>query len=385
MTTIAIHRTQDGVLTSATSATLTITNSAGTVVLASQPVTPFSAGIYSYTTTTLPAGTYTATWVFLVTGQPNDTVARIFQVETPVSSVRGVTLAEIERGIAARVGPYYRHRARSGSGPSSLLVSKLQSSVDAGDYEDLFLLRRARDSSDALIANFNTDDRQRIVASFTATSGLLVPDNAWTIAPVENEMVEFHYLDPDQQLREAAVAGLRRCFFEETLEITATTYLREVNLTSSAHWITRPGQIRRVQYGRQSFNPVKAPWFESFQQGSDVWVRTAIPNVGTVRVTALRPHFTFVNGEDSFVGPNHDDDVLAVDPLYAWRAGHISAWELFPSRLSPIAAQGLAVTMKAAADAFTLASMAYIRPEPEILQNKFGQDDVIDWLQVGNL
>lgn len=383
MSTISIHRIQDGVLTSADSATLAVTNSIGATVIAAVAVPPTSAGVYSYTAPPLTAGTYTATWTFVRAGYTNDIVTRIFQVENAAAVANGITLAEIEQAIAARIGPYHKMIAYAGSSQSGATVRKLMSSIVMGDYEDLFLLRRGVMSTGELASGFNADDRQRIVSEYIAVSGRLAPDLSWTVAPAQGEVLELHYLDPEN-LREVALQGLRRCYFWDTLQVAATTYLSEINLTALAPWITRGSQIRRVQHGRYAYQTSNVDWFEAYQMGGDVWLRTTVPNIGTMRVSVLRPHFTFVNGEDSLVGPNHDSDILNIDREYAARAGHISAWMLQTPKLTPVAVQGLAITMKQAADAFTLSSMTYVKAEPERIQNRFGTSDLTDYGQIGN-
>ena len=81
-------------------------------------------------------------------------------------------------------------------------------------------------------------------------------------------------------------------------------------------------------------------------------------------MTALRPHWSWVNGADSTTGPVSDDDVLSVDLDYAASAGHIEAWHLFPSRMFAAAAGNLQATQEMAAREFTRQSMIWAPPAP---------------------
>lgn len=384
MTTVAIHRTQDGVLTSADSATVSITSQAGVVVLPTTTVVPVSAGVYSYTTTPLTPGNYTALWTFSVTGYPADQVSRVFQVETPVTVEEGLTLMEVERAIAARIGPYFKQIAGAGNSATGVVVNKLRTSLDIGDYESLFLLRRGVFSDGSLVPNFTEDDRHRIVASYTSIDGRLTPDRPWTLIPQIGEVIELHYFDPDD-LREIALQGLRRCFFWDTLSTTQTSYIGTLNLTQIAPWIVDERYIRRVEAQSSGLNihPQALDWFEPYREGGQVHVRTISPFRGTLNVELLRPHFTWVNDQDTPGGPNHDLDTLRVDREYAARAGHISAWMLQRPRMMPVAAQGLAISMEEAAKAFTVTSMKFAKTSGERIQHRFTRG--VDFTQVGNL
>lgn len=384
MSTIGYHRTVDGVLTSADSATLTIENSAGTIIVNEVAVVPSSAGVYVYDVTAFQPGRYTATWTFVVAGFANDVVAVSFQIEGSVSGMRGVRLMTIEQGIARRVGPYAKFRAAPGATQSSVLIRRLLSNLDQGDWEGMYLLRRGLYADGSLVDNFNDDDRIRIVSTYTSAIGSLTPDYDWNIAPAENEEIELHTLDPEQELRPAATNGLSRCYFYDTIQVATTTYLRDLDLTDIAPWITRPEQIRRVTHGRYNYLDMKAPFFHARQIGSTIWLQTAIPNLGTMDILALRPHSSYVNDEMSFSGPDHDLDILHVDLRYAVIAGHMSCWEEHAPRLQRAAARNYTATREDVANEFTTRSQAIVKQYPDVIQNQFGQADLWDNLQIGN-
>lgn len=383
MSVLSIQRTKNGVLESADSATISVASQAGVIVIPPTAVTPTSAGVYSYDTPPLAAGNYTASWTFVVAGYTNDVVIRTFQVETTAAISDGITLAEIEQAIASRIGPYDKVVAHSSSSETAVVVSKLISTIDSGDYEDRYLLRRGFASTGEYIVGFTETDRQRSVAEYLSSIGRLSPDNAWTNAPEEGESLELHYLEPEA-LREVAREGLRRCYFWDTIEISSNTYLSDINVTLIAPWITRPSQIRRVQHGRYAYQTQNVLWFEPYQMGRSVWLRITVPNIGAIRIEALRPHFSFVNETYSAVGPNNDSDVLSVDREYAARAGHVAAWMMHTPRLTPVAVQGLAIPMAQAAAAFTVASMTYVKTTGERIQTRFGFSDLTDFGQIGN-
>jgi hypothetical protein len=54
-------------------------------------------------------------------------------------------------------------------------------------------------------------------------------------------------------------------------------------------------------------------------------------------------------------------------------------------KLTPIAAQGMAITMKQAADAFTISSMTYVKSESARIQNRFTGGALADLGQIGNV
>lgn len=385
MSTLGVQRTVDGVLASADSATLTVTDANGVTIIVPTVVPPASTGVYTYDSSYLSPGDYTATWTFVVLGFQNDVVTRTFTIDPPVSVTRGCTLADIERAVARRVGPYARYPAYTGSGLDSLLIRKLRSQVDLGDYEDQWILRRGVYITNSLVAGFDTNDRQRMLMTYVPAFGALEPDRDWAQPAQPNEAIELHYLDPEQELRPIVQDALRRCYFWDTalVENVTTTTVREINVSAAVPWITRKDQIRNVEFGRLSHMRMRLMWWHAFQNGPDVYMQVTGLPIGQLRITALRPHSTLVNGEMSYSGPDDDNDVLHVDQEYAARAGHIGAWMAVPDRLTPVAAEGLRLPMKLVAAAFTASSFAQVKGEPELLQIAFGQDMMyLD--QIGN-
>src|SRR6186713_1330436 len=95
MSTIGIHRIVNGVLTSADTATLAVTNQAGVTVVPTVVVPPSAPGVYSYVAPPLTPGNYTAIWTFTVAGSTEDVVRRIFQVESATAALDGISLSQI--------------------------------------------------------------------------------------------------------------------------------------------------------------------------------------------------------------------------------------------------------------------------------------------------
>lgn len=384
MSTISVQRTVDGVLASADTTRLSIVNAAGTIIVNNVTVVAASVGVYSYDVSALAPTDYTVQWTFVVAGQQDDTVIRPLTVDRAISISPGYTVWQLEQYAAAQLGPYYKYAAAAGATTSAVTINRLKSTLSRGDYEEMYLLRRGKLNNGELVINWNDDDRQRLIETYTPLLGTLTSDRMWNTAPVLYEELELHALDPEQELREAVLEGLSECFFWDTLITATTTYLREINLTAVAPWITRPAQVRGVSYGRLSYLDEKAPWFEAYQSGANVWLKTAVPSVGNLRIAALRPHASMVNGELSG-GPDSDNDVLHIERDYAVSAICRAAWKLFPERLIPLAMEKMRPTREEFAADFQLKSLRVaMEAPPEVIQNRFNQYDILESLQLGN-
>lgn len=260
------------------------------------------------------------------------------------------TLAALEREVARRTGPFFQ-AAQASAVPStaiSAVMPVLQTTALLGGPENLWLLRRQ--AADPV-------DRQRLVQAYDPGAGRVIVDRNWRNIMQPDEPAEFHHLDPAQELRTAVLAGLRRCFMEETLALGQGTSYSGIDLTATAPWITDPGQVLNVQYGW--YAPVGDVPFKPIMNGGHVILPSGGAATGGLWVTALRPHWSWVNGADSITGPTGDNDVLAVDLDYGAAAGHIEAWHLLPSRLFAAAAGNLQATQEMAAREFTRQSMIW--------------------------
>jgi hypothetical protein len=120
-----------------------------------------------------------------------------------------ITLAHLEREVAARLGPFWAFAATGGA-TESVAVATLRSTAELGGYEGLYLLRR-----DAI----RTNDRIRTVERFDGPSGALQVDFPYEDAPVAGEPIELHHLHPDLQLFVDVQAALRRCYLLDALAV----------------------------------------------------------------------------------------------------------------------------------------------------------------------
>lgn len=256
-----------------------------------------------------------------------------------------ITLQVLEQAVARRCGPYRSAKADAqvpGTATTTVCyVPALRSNIDLDSVTNLWILRRSASSF----------DRQRQVETYDATTGGIYPDAPWQVPPTPGEALEFHHLDPDQELRPAVLAGLARCFSPDVVQVAPTSYFTIIDLTTQAFWIADPWQVARVQYGTIE------PWSDCPYEVTNTGGSCVISNVTgfpqAVWVTAWRPSSSWVNGADSTTGPVADTDVLDVDPGYAAAAGHIEAWHLFPSRMVSAAAGGYQATQAMAAQEFT--------------------------------
>ena len=276
-----------------------------------------------------------------------------------------ITLAELEREVARRTGPFFE-AWQDGSSPTtstttSAVMPILKTNALLGGPENLWLLRRSLVVTDLYSSRATGPtpqpvlevDRIRMVQTFDPGAGRVIVDRNWRDPMYPGELAEFTHLHPAQELRAAVMAGLRRCFFADRFGASVTSGYGDMDLTYQQPWITAPEQVLRVQYGY--YKPVGDAPFEAVVEQGHVMLSGAWGGYApsAVWVTALRPHASWVNGADSETGPIEDDDTLAVDIDYAASAGHIEAWHLFPSRMFAAAAGNLQASQEMAAREFS--------------------------------
>jgi hypothetical protein len=273
-----------------------------------------------------------------------------------------VTLAQLEQETARRVGPYSSaftdRQVPNTANFTFATFPTLRSTIDLDSVTHLWMLRRGIDS-DGNPVTLDVVDRLRLVANYDPETGQVYPDRPWGAIPVPGEVVEFHHLDPDQELRVAVLAGLRRCFLPDTIQAQPTQLFGGIDLTAQFGWLTEPWQVQRVRYGWLS--PYgDAPWDTYTSAGHLILTGThgmALPMA--VWVDAWRPAWSWVNGAESTGGPVADDDTLDVDLDYAASAGHIEAWHHFPARVQAAAAGNLQATRDQAAQEFSRQANLY--------------------------
>jgi hypothetical protein len=283
-----------------------------------------------------------------------------------------VTLAELERETARRVGPYYEaildRQLPSTANLESVYVPSLRSVIDQDVVLNLWLLRRGIDWQGNPVS-VSDSDRQRLVADVDAGNGKVTVERPYSVVPAAGERVEFHHLDPELELRTVVRGGLRRCRFEDRYAL-GQGFIYEADLTSVLPWLDDLNMVKRMQTGPWPSNglgccPQDVP-FVVFGECGHVWIRVCgpcnYPFFGGLLITIHRPHFSWVNGTDTVDGPTLDDDTLNVDLDYAASAAHIEAWHRFPAKLQAAAAGGLQATQQMAALEFTRQSFVHRLP-----------------------
>jgi len=277
------------------------------------------------------------------------------------------TLAALEQAVAHRTGPFFQAAQDSSVPTTSTTVAAymptLKTTAVLGGPENLWLLRRGLLADGTAVPGvFDPLDRMRMVQAFDSAAGRVVIDRNWHYPMQPNELADFVHLHPDQELHQAVLAGLRRCFFPQRFGAATTSLYGDIDLTAQQPWITNPAQVLRVQYGY--YRPVAEAPFETVMQDGHVmlagWGSYA---PASVWVTALYPHLNWVNGAYDADGPSADGDQLLVDLDYGAAAGHIEAWHLFPARMFAAAAGSLQATQEMAAREFTRQALLW-GPEP---------------------
>lgn len=274
------------------------------------------------------------------------------------------TLAQLEQEVARRTGPFFQAAQDSGvptsSTTASAIMPSLKTNAILGGPEDMWLVRRGVRADGTPTPNLvQSVDRERMVQTFDASAGRVMVDRNWRDPMQPNELADFVHLHPSQELRQAVLAGLRRCFLEDVEEADPNTQYGPIDLTAQFPWVTSGDQVLRVQYGWLQPG-ADAPFTTTRQQGhvllGGAWGSYA---ASSVWVTFSRPAWTIVNDLDSTTGPTNDTDELAVDLDYAASAGHVEAWHLFPSRMFAAAAGNLQATQEMAAREFTRQAMMW--------------------------
>lgn len=165
----------------------------------------------------------------------------------------GVTLTQIRRYVAPRLGSYAQGTATSGSTTALMEATAwpFKSSLTVDDlYVDHFLFRPA-----AVAAA----DKMRLIgnAGYTPSTGQLTPDQAWTNAPYASgagETFELHGVVPPisdgsgtNDLHFLINEALKDCLVivEFTFSPSSAT-AQQHSLATAASWLEEPAWVRRV-------------------------------------------------------------------------------------------------------------------------------------------
>jgi len=301
-----------------------------------------------------------------------------------------ISVMRLEQEVARRTGPFFQAAQDAGVPTSSTTIAAymptLKTSALLGGPENLWLLRRGftNESPPQPLPPevHDQSDRVRMVLSFDPDAGRVVVDRNWRYPMQPNELADFTHLHPEQELRIAVRAGLRRCFLEDMFAAVLTSAYGDIDLTYQQPWLTNPNQVTRVQYGW--YKPIADAPFEATMQSGHVMLRNTSGSYApaNVWVTWLRPAGTLLNGED--YDPDkvyYDDDELSVDLDYAASAAHIEAWHLFPSHMFAAAAGNLQATQEMAAREFTRQSLIW---GPSAVQ-RIGFSEVVSLPAMGRI
>jgi hypothetical protein len=306
------------------------------------------------------------------------------------------SLREIEQEVARRVGPF-QLRAVTNAQPgdqtsatstvTTLAIVSLRSTIDLGGYEDMFVLRRGRlidgtllpyTTPEGLPLPFVADDRIRMVRAYRPQEGVLEVDRPYLYPAYDDEEVELHHLDPEQELRPAVLAGLRRCYLVHRMpvQVTLPGPHAPTDLTAQAPWLLTRDQVYSVSMSGGA--PLTGWRVESY--GGGLMLSLHEWAYGSAYVTNRRPATAMVlpaevvngngepNGEEWVVRAGNvneswdDEDRFAVPMDYAAAAGHIESWRSARPRLSAVAQTGMWADQKEAAAEFTRVCTVHFDP-----------------------
>lgn len=334
----------------------------GTVVVSpTSAIAPTSLGVYSYgLADNLTPGVYYAAWEIIDTlGADPRYHPHVFSIDAVVTISAGVTLMELERLVADRIGPFLQATATGGD-TSSITLPRFKSSLFIhDDNADLYLLRRGFLNTGLPVPGFNDDDRVRVVAEVITDTGALSVDRLWTVAPVNGEDVELTYLHPEK-IRAAVQVGLGRCYRPDRASVTVVANTTELNISAALPWVRDPLQIRRVTWLPTALSIPYDVWYEPSMVAGEVLIRMARTlTYGTLQIYTMRPADSYVNGSTSFVGPDDDQDQVLVPRLLAVASGHLAAWKTCRADLQAAAVAGERMSQLEVAREFTKLSREY--------------------------
>jgi hypothetical protein len=307
-----------------------------------------------------------------------------------------VTLADVERALGARVGPFADLVVEQGLVPAQLQVAELRSSAELGGWENLYALRRGVYAPDANpnppnggdpVAGFDVRDRVRMVKTYLGDSGTLELDRDYLVNAVPGERLELHVLHPDWELRPAVLAGLERVFLFDRIGLVDNGNGTDpLDLTIAYPWLVDRSQVWGVEWIPPAAWQTSGLWggrgqpvagWDALQEGPNVvldlpgsWPGAGNGTNGTgnglvnLAVLVRRPGFSLVNGAEWV--PGHvwaDDDLLNVPLRYAAWAALVGAWEVARPRLVPMTQTGMWPTQQEAAAQLTRETNRWFRPD----------------------
>ncbi|MDE3073830.1 MAG: hypothetical protein KGJ86_00240 [Chloroflexota bacterium] len=367
---LQLQRNVNGVATDAYSVTIEIdrVDSGVAVVAAGTATVHAGTGLYTYDYSaldqTLP---YKATWTITPTdGATADVVTELVDPQSPALC----TMAQIERELASRVGPFWTDTVYVQRGdPSKINTLYQTSTIPLGGWKDLWVMRRGVMAADGSAINgFVDSDRERRVKADPDDNGDIQIDRAYSNPPIEGEEVEFHSLQPTFQLRKSVLRGLHRVKFIDRTAVQAVSPKAERDLTALCPWITQEEQVLGLQlvYPGAIYVPTKAKEWGAFYQDSHVWIWcTPDPYPYRLLISHWRRADSLVNGSYSSnygqAGVAKDNDGLHIDVTWAAAAAHCEAWRYCGVTLLPASRTGLYSSRKDASEEFTRCGREFVK------------------------
>lgn len=210
------------------------------------------------------------------------------------------TLLQYRQAVAPLIGPFYTGTATSGSTVSQLeaTAAPFKTDLNADAFFEGYIIFRPNAAAAA--------DKTRICKTFTASTGILQPDHAWTNAPYTGgvgETFELHavlppVLDGLNDLHFLINEGLKRCplMVEFTFQTASATAQRH-SLATAAAWLTRERWVRKVGYlpsgqtDRTIYTPAELSGWTDVD-GNVIYLNGfSLDTTATVYVTAVKPAY----------------------------------------------------------------------------------------------
>lgn len=281
------------------------------------------------------------------------------------------------RQTSARlIGPYTSGTATSGSSTAQLEdTGNLKSTISQDDlYTDQYLYRPSAAST-----SHPNDDRVRIIDSYDASNGLLVPHKVWTNAAYSGstgESYEIHGLiEPHTEMTQLINDVLLQLTFvnvEFTFTPTASKY--QHSLASAASWLKERAWIRQAGWLasgelRTEVNPFQRVLRGETEQNGNafsLWIQQGFDGTETVYVRALKPAYYHCKATGgSFGGQSGlslETDEAPIPEDWVAAGVRVLVWDRMNTLLSPGDEQRTKRERAEAAAVFNYLTRIYFKP-----------------------
>jgi hypothetical protein len=174
------------------------------------------------------------------------------------------------------------------------------------------------------------NDKDRLIASYTPTSGFFTPDDAWTNAPI-SEAFEIMGLFSGTEIEALFNLGLKRCLLVVDFTFTvASATARKHSLATAAPWLSDPRQVYQVGQLVTGQDPLVYDPFAAHRigrvtkDGATVYLEgLSFNTTDTVYVKAIKPAYYHCKPTGGAYGDQSalvlETDEAPVDPDWlAW-------------------------------------------------------------------